>query len=98
MVSRYGYTCEYLTFSGGGTDANGDPIAVMETWTPFKCDVQTSSGRFVVGDNGDNIPVTYLLFTNVNTGVVKGGKVRNGGVEYTILQEHNYKLNYVIWL
>jgi len=98
MVKRYGYTLEYLTTSGGGEDANGNPIAPTKVWTPFKCDVQTSSGRFVAGDTGDNIPVTYSIFTNINTGVVKGGKVRNGSVEYTVLQAHNYNLNYEIWV
>jgi len=98
MVNRYGYKWEYLTTSGGGEDENGDPIAATEVWTEFECDVQTSSGRFVSVDTGDNIPVTYSLFTKVNTGVVKGGKVRSGSVEYTVLQEHNYNLNYEIWV
>ena len=99
MVNRYGYKWEYLTTSGGGEDENGDPIAATEVWTEFECDVQTSSGRFVTGDTGDNIPVTYSLFTKVNTGVVKGGKVRDEKMkEYTVLQIHNYNLNYEIWV
>ena len=98
MVKRYGYNWEYLTTSDGGEDENGNPIAATEVWTEFECDVQTSSGRFVAGDTGDNIPITYSLFTKVDTGVVKGGKVRSGSVEYTVLQEHNYNLNYEIWV
>lgn len=98
MVERYGYIWEYLTTTGGGIDANGDPIAASEVWTEFECDIQTSSGRFVAGTNGDNIPVTYSIFTPVNTGIIRGGKVRNGIVVYTVLQVHDYKINYEIWV
>ena len=99
MVERYGYTWEYLALVSGGEDADGNPIAGTETWTPFECDVQTSSGRFVTNDNGDNIPVSYSVFTKVDTQLYRGGKVRDeNGKEYTVLQVHDYKLNYEIWL
>jgi len=99
MVERYGYTWEFLAVTSGGEDADGNPIAGAETWTEFECDVQTSSGRFVTDDNGDKISVTYSLFTKVETGLVRGGKVRDeNGIEYTVLQPHNYKLNYEIWV
>ena len=99
MVNRYGYTWEYLTLTSGGEDADGNPISGTETWTEFECDVQTSSGRFVVGANGDNINVTYSLFTKIDTGVVKGSKVRDeNGVEYVVLQVHDYSLNFEIWV
>ena len=99
MVNRYGYTWEYLSVSAGGTDANGNPISATETWTSFECDVQTGSGNFVANDQGDNISVTYSIFTKVNTNLVKGGKVRDENLkEYTVLQAHNYTLNYEIWV
>lgn len=99
MVERYGYTWEYLALSGGGNDADGNPIASTETWTPFECDIQTSSGRFIANDNGDKIPVSYSIFTKVNTGLSRGGKVRDENQkEYTVLQPHDYKLNYEIWV
>ena len=82
MVNRYGYKWEYLTTSDGGEDENGDPIAPTEVWTPFRCDVQTSSRQFVAGD----------------TGVVKGGKVRDEKMkEYTVLQIHPYT-QFEIWV
>ena len=97
MVSRYGYIWEYLTTTGGGEDADGNPIAAVETWVPFSCDVQTSSGNFVAGANGDKINVSYSVFTKVDTlGAVK---LRDDkGVEHTVLQHHNYKLNFEIWV
>lgn len=99
MVNRYGYNWEYLTETGGGETTDGDPIAATQTWTEFSCDVQTSSGRFVANENGDNISVTYSIFTKVNTNLVRGGKVRDeNGKVYTVLQAHNYKLNYEIWV
>jgi hypothetical protein len=99
MVERYGYTWNYLSVVSGGNDPDGNPIAGAETWTPFECDVQTGSEKFVAGDNGDRIPVSYSIFTKVNTGLVRGGKVKDeNGVTYTVLQVHNYKLNYEIWV
>ena len=99
MVNRYGYTWEYLTTSGGGFDDDGNPIAATETWTSFECDVQTSSGRYVVGPNGDNINVSYSVFTSVNTGLKKGDKVRDpDGIEYSVLQYHDYNINFEIWV
>lgn len=99
MVNRYGYEWEYLAVTGTLIDTNRNPVAGTETWTKFQCDVQTSSGRFVAGQNGDKINVSYLLFTNVATGLVKGGKVRDeSGKVYTVLNIHDYKLNYEIWV
>jgi len=97
MVNRYGYIWEYLTTSGGGEDADGNPIAATEVWVPFECDVQTSSGRFVVGTNGDNITITYSLFTKVD--VLGAVRVRSDkGIEFNVLQIHNYKINREIWV
>ena len=97
MVNRYGYLWDYLTTTGGGEDVDGNPIAAVETWTQFECDVQTSAGRFIVGPNGDNINVTYSIFTKVDTLV--STKLRDDkGVEHTVLQHHNYKLNFEIWV
>ena len=97
MVDRYGYTWEYLTTSGGGEDADGNPIASTETWVPFSCDVQTSAGNFIVGTNGDNITVTYSLFTKVD--VLGAVRVRSdAGVEFNVLQIHDYKINREIWV
>ena len=97
MVNRYSYIWDYLTTTGGGEDADGNPIAAIETWVPFECDVQTSAGRFIVGPNGDNINITYSIFTKIDTlGAVK---LRDtDGVEYVVLQHHDYKLNFEIWV
>lgn len=99
MVKRYGYTWEYLTVSGGGKDNDGNPIEPTESWTPFQCDEQAETSRFVVGQNGDNIPVSYSLYTNVNTGLVKGAKVKNSrtGEIFTVLQIHPYQ-TFEIWV
>ena len=99
MVNRYGYNWEYLTLTGGGDDSDGNPIAATQTWTSFECDVQTASGRFVAGETGDNISVTYSIYTKVETNLIRGGKVRDeNDKEYTVLQAHNYTLNYEIWV
>lgn len=97
MVNRYGYTWEYLTTSGGGEDADGNPIVAVEVWVPFYCDAQTSSGNFIVGTNGDNIAVTYSLFTKVD--VLGAVRVRSdAGIEFNVLQIHDYKINREIWV
>jgi hypothetical protein len=99
MVNRYGYTWEYLTTSGGGEDADGNPIAAIEVWVPFECDVQAglSGGSYAVGVNGDNITVTYSLFTKVN--VLGAVRVRSdAGIEFNVLQIHDYKINREIWV
>ena len=97
MVNRYGYIWEYLTTIGGGEDADGNPIAATETWVPFECDVQTSYGRFVVGTNGDNITITYSLFTKID--VLGAVRVRSDkGIEFNVLQIHDYKINREIWV
>ncbi len=101
MVIRYGYTWEYLKLTEAipPKDDDGNPIAATEEWIPFECDVQTSSGNFVTNENGDKISVTYSIFTKVDTGLARGGKVRDeNGKEYTVLQVHNYKLNYEVWV
>lgn len=99
MVNRYGYTWEYLTVSGGGFDGDGNPIAATEAWTEFECDVQTGAGAFVAGANGDNINVTYSIFTKAVTGLSNGGRIRDeSGKEYVVLQVHPYNLNYEIWV
>lgn len=93
---RYSYIWDYLTTTGGGEDVDGNPIAATQTWVPFECDVQTSAGRFIVGPNGDNINVTYSIFTEINTlGAVK---LRDDkGVEYVVLQNHFYR-QFEIWV
>ena len=96
MVNRYSYIWEYLTTTGGGEDADGNPVAATETWVPFECDVQTSSGRFVAGANGDKINVSYSLFTKVD--ILDATKVRDdSGNEFTVLQKHNYT-QFEIWV
>jgi hypothetical protein len=97
MVNRYGYTWEYLATAGGGEDADGNPIAANEAWVTFKCDVQASSGSFVAGSNGDKINVSYSVFTKVDT--LGAFKLKDDkGVIHTVLQNHNYKLNFEIWV
>lgn len=97
MVNRYSYIWEYLTTTGGGEDADGNPVAAIETWVQFECDVQTTAGRFIVGPNGDNITVTYSLFTKVD--ILGAVKVRDDkGVEFNTLQIHDYKINREIWV
>ena len=101
MVERYGYIMFLLTLSGGGLDENHDPIPETETWTPFECDVQTSSGRFVVAANGDKIAVQYKLFIPLPTDLVfkKGGTVKNpDGETFKVLQSFDYRLNLEVWL
>lgn len=98
-MARYGYTWEYLTSTSGGQDADGNPLAPSDVWTEFECDIQTGSGNFVSNDEGDNISVTYSIFTKVVTNLILGGKVRDENLkEYKVLQVHNYKLNYEIWV
>lgn len=97
MVNRYGYTWEYLTTTDGGQDSDGNPVAAVETWVPFECDVQTSSGNFVTGTNGDKINVSYSIFTKIDT--LGATKVRDSSSkEYTVLQHHDYSLNFEIWV
>lgn len=98
MVKRYPNIWTYITITGGGTSADGDPLSVTKTLTTFKCDAQTSSGKFIAGVNGDNIPVHYTLFTKVNTGLSNGDKViGEDGKKYTVLQIHLYT-QYEIWV
>lgn len=91
---RFGFNWHLLSLSGGGVDANKDPIAQTATWTPFICDAQTASGRFIVGANGDQINISYAVFAAPGQGVsfVKGGTVKDHlGTERTILEtEYNY--------
>lgn len=99
MVNRYGYNWEYLTSVAGTPDVDGNPTTPTDTWTSFECDVQTGSEKFITNDVGDNISVTYSIFTKVVTNLVRGGKVRDENLkEYTVLQAHNYTLNYEIWV
>ena len=98
MVKRYQNIWTYISVTGGGTSADGDPLFVTETLKTFKCDAQTVAGRFIAGANGDNIPLHYSLFTKVNTGLSKGDKViGEDGEEYTVLQIHFYT-QYEIWV
>lgn len=98
MVKRYPNIWTYISVTGGGTSADGNPLAVTKTLTTFECDAQTGSGKFIAGANGDNIPVHYSLFTKVNTGLKKGDKViSEDGEEFTVLQIHFYT-QYEIWV
>jgi hypothetical protein len=94
MVTRYGFTWYLLSLTGGGVDANNDPIAQTAIWTPFLCDAQLASGRFVVGATGDQITLTYSVFFAPGQGLtfVKGGTVKDHhDVERIILEsEFNY--------
>lgn len=95
MVNRFGFTWYLQSLSGGGgVDANNDPIDPISTWTPFKCDAQSQSGRFVVGATGDQINLTYSVFVAPGQGLTfsKGSTVKDHhGVERKVLEsEFNY--------
>jgi hypothetical protein len=91
---RFGFNWFLLSLSAGGLDANNDPIAQVATWIPFVCDAQSASGRFIVGNNGDQINISYAVFVapGQNVSFVKGGTVRDHlGTERIILEtEYNY--------
>ena len=90
---RYGYIWSIATLSGGGTDANTDPIQQTKTWKTFLCDAQPSTGRYMVNQNGDKIEIAYLVFAMPNQGIIlkRGGLVKDHeGIERTILSlEYN---------
>jgi hypothetical protein len=97
MVNRYGYIWEYLIATESGEDEDGNPISYLDEWIPFNCDIQTSSGNFVAGVNGDKISVTYSIFTPANIENIV--RVRDDkGNEFTVLQYHDYKINREIWV
>ncbi len=100
MVERYGYIWEYKeNVAGGGVDADGNPIPETFDWQSFSCDVQTSSGNFVAGPNGDNIPVRYSIFYEYLPRFEVGDQIRSDkGEIFTVLQIHNYKINTEIWV
>ena len=91
---RFGFTWYLQSLSGGGLDANYDPIPQTAIWTPFKCDAQLASGRFVLGATGDQINLTYSVFFAPGQGLtfLKGATVRDHhGVERIVLEsEFNY--------
>ena len=100
MVERYGYQWGFKdNISGGGEDADGNPIAETFVWGLFRCDVQSAAGRFIAGPNGDNIALTYSLFTSINPKFNLGDQIRSDkGEIFTVLQIHDYKINYEIWV
>ena len=89
---RYGFTWYLQTLTGGGVDANNDPIAQIATWVPFKCDAQLQSGRFIVGGSGDKINITYAVYVGQELTFSKGVNVKDhNGVERSILgTEYNF--------
>ena len=91
---RFGFTWYLQSLTGGGVDANNDPIAQTATWTPFKCDAQSQSGRFIVSATGDQINLTYSVFYAPGQGLtfLNGGTVKDHhGVERKVLEsEFNY--------
>lgn len=91
---RYPFTWHLQILTGGGLDANNDPVAQTKTWTPFTCDAQGSTGRFAVGGSGDTIAVSYLVFYALGQGLTfkAGANVRDhNGIERVILEsEYNY--------
>lgn len=93
MVNRYGYTWQIAVLSGGGKDINNDPIPQDKEWTNFKCDAQPATGRYIVGQNGDKIEISYQVWAMPNQGITlsRGGLVKDHeGVERIILQsEYN---------
>lgn len=99
MVKRYGYTWQYNFTTGGGEDADGNPIAGIKIWKGFECDVQTSSGNFVAGTNGDKIAVSYSIFTKDYRAAEIGDVLKDTNLkEHTVLQVHNYGGKYEIWV
>lgn len=91
---RYGFTWHLQTLSGGGVDANNDPIPQTQDWTPFTCDAQGQTGRFTLSGTGDQISISYIVYYALGQGLTfeKGANVRDHkGVERVILEsEYNY--------
>jgi len=91
---RYGFTWYLQTLTGGGVDANNDPIAQTVDWIPFVCDAQLQTGRFVVSGLGDKINITYAVYVAPGQELtfLKGVNVKDhNGVERIILgTEYNY--------
>ena len=91
---RYGFIWHLQTLTGGGVDANNDPIAPTESWTPFICDAQSGSGNFSVSSTGDKINISYLVYYALGQGLTfkKGARVNDhNGIERIILEsEYNY--------
>lgn len=90
---RYGFTWNLQTLTGGGVDANNDPIPQIATWTPFICDAQLQTGRFVVNGLGDKINITYSVYvSDKELTFLKGATVKDhNNVERVILgTEYNY--------
>lgn len=67
MSFRYGYTWSYDVSTGGGKDANGDPIAASLTSTPFECDAQTDKGSFSADFGGDNVTSSFFVAIPLST-------------------------------
>ena len=90
---RFGYIWSIATLSGGGTDANNDPIPYVKTWTTFKCDAQPSTGRYTISPSLDQIEIAYQVWAMPNQGITltRGGLVKDhDGIERIILScEYN---------